>query len=262
MSDPIPTFVIVGAQKCGTTSLHHALRSHPEIHMSNPVKEPGYFLKNDWLVTYWKARGRNIQSRQDLLAQAMLDGFKGQSHFGESSTYYTLGDFCQRQGVAERMARINPDMRLIYVLRDPLQRIVSNYLHCRRSGATNGSLSQFMEERQGQQAVATSLYYQQIAPYLEYFGADKILLLLFDDLVNNANATLNRVCRFLTVQEMASNMALSALNVSENRSDVQQDQLMLPSSQEKALRQRLQADAEKLSAELGLDVSEWTFELS
>lgn len=262
MSDPIPTFVIVGAQKCGTTSLHHALRSHPEIHMSNPVKEPGYFLKNDWLVTYWKARGRDIQSRQDLLAQAMLDGFKGQSHFGESSTYYTLGDFCQRQGVAERMARINPDMRLIYVLRDPLQRIVSNYLHCRRSGVTNGSLSQFMEERQGQQAVATSLYYQQIAPYLEYFGANNILVLFFDELVKSSAVTLNRVYRFLGVEDVVSEISLSALNVSENRSDVQRAQLVLPVVREDALRQSLQADVEKLSAELDLDFPEWKFELS
>ena len=62
MKNPTPNFVIIGAQKSGTTSLYEYLRAHPDVFMSSPLKEPGYFLGPDVVPQFWKRRGIDVAS--------------------------------------------------------------------------------------------------------------------------------------------------------------------------------------------------------
>ena len=55
-----PNLIIIGSQKCGATSLHNHLNQHPDIFMSSPMKEPGYFIFNEWDKSYWA--NRNIKT--------------------------------------------------------------------------------------------------------------------------------------------------------------------------------------------------------
>ena len=76
-----PNLVIIGAQKSGTTSLHHYLELHPEIFMSSPIKEPGYYCDFEFISNYFKNIAQPVyyKSRADILKNYMLQGYKGLS---------------------------------------------------------------------------------------------------------------------------------------------------------------------------------------
>jgi len=107
-----PNLVIIGAMKCATTSLHYCLSLHPDIQMSQP-KELSFFLSEenyakglDWYASHF---------RKPALVH------------GEATPGYAYFPFFS--GVAERMARTIPNAKLIYMVRDPIDRVISHYIH-------------------------------------------------------------------------------------------------------------------------------------
>ena len=121
----MPNFLIIGANKAGTTSIYSYLKQHPQIYMS-PVKEPMFFT----------LEGKNIDrtevSRQITLKtavndiedyQALFQGVSNEKAIGEASTAYLHCPWC-----AERIKQYIPDVKLIAILRDPIERAYSNYL--------------------------------------------------------------------------------------------------------------------------------------
>src|SRR5918996_3904116 len=108
----LPNLVVIGGLKCGTTSLHHYLNLHPAIHMSRPkelnffVAELNWSLGTDWYASHFRA---------DAAVR------------GESSPHYT--NLPRFAGVAERISSVLPDAKLIYMVREPVDRALSNYLH-------------------------------------------------------------------------------------------------------------------------------------
>src|SRR5919106_4193832 len=102
MEGALPTFVIIGAQKCGTTALHSYLSRHPEVSMSRP-KELDFFVEG----ANWEKGVDWYRSRFDGAAKAR----------GESSPNYTAHPMLA--GVPERMAELVPDAKLIFMVRDP-----------------------------------------------------------------------------------------------------------------------------------------------
>jgi hypothetical protein len=113
----MPNLIIIGGLKCGTTSIHHYLGLHPEIQMSKP-KELNFFVTElNWdLGLDWSA------SRFD-------DRFKVR---GESSPHYT--NLPRFTGVPERIKEHCPDARLLYMVRDPIKRILSHWVHATGAG--------------------------------------------------------------------------------------------------------------------------------
>jgi len=107
----LPNFIIIGAQKCGTTSLHHYLDQHDEIVMSK-VKELNFFNEElNWSkgLKWYEAH------------------FQGEGKMrGEASPHYT--NYPMSPGVAKRMKEIVPDAKIIYLVRDPVERLISAYL--------------------------------------------------------------------------------------------------------------------------------------
>ena len=114
----LPTFLIIGAMRAGTTTLWGHLRSHPDVFMPEP-KELSFFTKEfnwhqgrDWYSRFFEQAGNAVA-------------------VGEASVHYSDASFFP--GVAKRIARVVPTVRLVYLMRDPVERTVSDYY--RRSAA-------------------------------------------------------------------------------------------------------------------------------
>nr|MBV6629038.1 sulfotransferase [Oceanococcus sp. HetDA_MAG_MS8] len=196
---PEPNLVILGAQKSGTTSLYHYLKVHPDIFMASPVKEPGYYLGDDRAKIFWERMGQPIESREQLLRERMLQGYQGERWFGDASTYYTIGMRSQKFNIPKRMASAHADMKLIYIMRDPVERVLSNYRHLQTRGTYEGSFEAFLQTHEGKAAVRTSCYHFQLTQYLKYFPKEQFLVLQFEALTKEPQAEMQRICHFLDI---------------------------------------------------------------
>jgi len=180
----LPNLIIIGAQKCGTTSLHYYLDSHPEISMSKQ-KELNFFIKD----LGWENGLSWYESR-----------FSGKTKiYGESSPGYTYYPLCK--GVAERMYSIIPQAKLIYVVRDPLERIVSQYIDRVKDGKITKPLNEELLSEGNDIYIKTSSYYYQLNEFLKFYPPKSILVLLSDDLLNKREETLKKVFQFLNVND-------------------------------------------------------------
>ena len=121
-----PDFVIIGAMKCGTSSLHAQLAAQDGFFMSEP-KEPNFFSDDD---VFAKGAG---------WYQGLFAGGEGALK-GESSTHYTKQP--TYPACFERLSAALPGARFIYVMRDPLDRLVSHYIHEWTMGNVKGTLSE------------------------------------------------------------------------------------------------------------------------
>jgi hypothetical protein len=183
-TDSIPSFLVIGATKCGTESLHAYLSGHPEVFIH--PKELRYFTREFNLE-----RGAGWYREQFSGAGPALA-------VGEGSNSYTRDPVYG--GVAARIHRALPNVRLIYVIRHPIDRIRSHYRH---------RLVQGTEWRRPEAALredpaylAASCYGRQLELYRRHFPAEQILTLRLPDLVSRPKATLARLCRFLGVGEV------------------------------------------------------------
>lgn len=187
----LPTFVVIGAMKCGTTALHRYLDLHPEVSMSRP-KELNFFFGPEngaasWTRGNW-ARGRDWYERHFEDAHAAR---------GESSPGYTSPGHPE---VAGRMASVIPDARLICVVRDPLERAVSQYLHHRRDGDERRPVEAAILDEHSQY-IARSRFYERLEPFLRRFGRERIHIVTHRRLLADRRATMRAVFAFVGVDE-------------------------------------------------------------
>lgn len=177
-----PNLIIIGAMKCGTTSLHYYLNLHPQIKMSKP-KELNFFIEN-----------RNWKRGVDWYRS----NFSGdQIIHGESSPNYT--DHRKYPGVPERMYSLVPEAKLIYMVRDPIERMVAHYIHAISSGSEKRSIKEVFEVDGHFAYIDRSRYYDQLVQYLRFYSASRILVVNMTDLRDRRRATLKRVLEFLGV---------------------------------------------------------------
>jgi hypothetical protein len=179
----LPNVIVIGGLKCGTTSLHHYLNLHPEVQMSRP-KELNFFVAElNWpLGLDWYAR----HFRPDVPAR------------GESSPHYTNRP--RFDGVAARMASAVPDARLVYVVRDPIDRMLSHYLHNIGGGYDHRPLDEALADPDTAY-VDRSRYFFQLEPYLEAFEPERIAVVAREDLLDDRARTMRRVFGFLGVDK-------------------------------------------------------------
>lgn len=199
----LPDFVIIGAMKCGTSTLHEQLALRSGLHMSSP-KEPNFFSDEDRYA-------RGLDWYRDCFAGAS----PGQL-CGESSTHYTKWPTLPR--APERLWRHVPEARLVYVMRDPLERIVSQYIHEWSRREVRGRFEEVL--LQEERFTAYSSYARQLEPYLERFGSERILLVAFERMWAEPDAQLARICRFIgdpSPEPCRWTEALPAQNVSSRR---------------------------------------------
>lgn len=174
--------MVIGAQKCGTTTLYDLLGSHPRIVGSQP-KEPHFFSTSpDWR--------KGLQDYRKIFPRA--DG----ALYFEASTSYTFYPLRNLEIWADLYA-LNPRLKLIYIVRNPIDRIVSNYMHMYQRGYTDRTLE---EELTGTPLyMDVSRYATQITPFIKQFGRQRVQILFFEDLVERPDRVVEALARFLGV---------------------------------------------------------------
>ena len=194
---PLPNFIIIGAMKSGTSTLHSNLQLHPEIGMSK-LKEPHYFDK-----FYHKP----LSFYADQFSS-------GKRINGESTPAYSWNHIFPE--VPERIYKAIPDVKLIYVLRDPVDRIISHLHHDLYRGRFG--LSEVDDVvLSDPKYVQTSKYFSQINCYLKYFDLEKIHFLETLTLKNDMNNALNEICTFLEVDNFNFSNRVKARNQSSRK---------------------------------------------
>lgn len=177
----LPNLIVIGAQKCGTSVLHYYLSLHPEVSMSNP-KELNYFIEERNL-----SRGLEWYSRHfDPTAKCR----------GEASPNYTA--YPQHLGVPERIAATVPDARLVFIVRDPIERITAHWIHNYAKRREKGDLRATLLHP-NTSYVSRSKYFMQLQRYLEHFPEEHILVLDQRDLRDDRLPTLRRLFEFVGV---------------------------------------------------------------
>jgi hypothetical protein len=251
-----PNLVIIGAQKSGTTSLYHCLNSHPQIFMSSPIKEPGYFMKLGFILGLFRRINHPVASRQEALERYMLKGYKPARYFGDASAFYTLGTFSRDHHVPARMKKVDPKMKLIYILRSPFARIVSSYLHARRAGYVQCDFTQYIGTVQYEQALLTSRYWHQLQVYLRYFPKEQIKVVLFEDLIEDCQNSVDDILQFLEL-ESAGEVHLETYNRSENRDAFGTGDLLFPSAAFQEAKRAIEPEVRKLEEFMHRSLDSW-----
>jgi hypothetical protein len=148
----LPTFIVIGAMKSGTTSLYYYLSEHPEIGMSSQ-KETDFFI------------AENNYERGLTWYESLFDG--SSKARGEASPNYTKGHLFP--GVPARMSDVVPEAKLIYLARDPIERLVSHYAGSRAAGREDRALPEALADLDDCNYVQTSRYHRQREPYLAHY---------------------------------------------------------------------------------------------
>ena len=179
-----PNFLIIGAGKCGTTSLWSLLGRHPEICVSWS-KEPSFFSIDEHYARGWE------------WYESLFRGSGRERAVGEASNSYSAVGIHPR--TVERIARDLPGVRLIYIVRDPFLRAESDWMEGQRVDAAEPPkpFAEFLRADRASQD--KSLYWKQISAYREHVPDSHILPLLFEDFEADPEATLRRIFAFLDV---------------------------------------------------------------
>ena len=199
-------FVIVGAQKCGTSALAHFLSQHPEICMASPT-EAHIFDAPDYVPG-------TPTAEVDRRHEASFAHGAGARIWGEATPIYMF-----LPGIAGELSRYNPHLKLIVLLRDPVERAISNYHMERDRGVESLPLWLALlaepvrrwrcrDARPYDSALRThsyrgrGLYSKQLRNLFRYFPREQILVLFTRDLLDAHDAVLRRVCAFLGVPDI------------------------------------------------------------
>ncbi len=184
----LPNYLVIGAQKCATSSVCAVLGRHPDVFMCDP-KEP-YFFSHDEIF----ARGLGWY-------ESLFAGAGDATAIGEGSTTYT-----QPTIYPDALPRVHaqlPDAKLIYIAREPLARIVSHYLHLAgRGGRETRPLNRAV--REAPWYIDNTLYHTQVSMYLERYPRERVLGLFFEDFQRDPDAVARRCFEFLGVDPDAS----------------------------------------------------------
>ncbi len=168
--------------KSATSSLHNYLSLHPRISVSTP-KELNFFVEPRYseLGMEW------YRSQFSTPADALVAG--------ESSVNYTKRK--QFPGVAARMHSHIPDARLVYVLRDPLKRIESHWVHLVGSGKWRDDFASAISDPESSHLIDASCYWAQLSEYLKYYDPSQIKLISYEDLARDPGAVVSDTLEFI-----------------------------------------------------------------
>ena len=178
----LPNLIVIGAMKSGTTSLHYYLDLHPEIRMSRE-KELNFFIED-----------RNWTRGVDWYASNFDDRARIR---GESSPGYS--NHPGFPGVPERIHGLIPETRLLYLVRDPIERMISHWIHNHASGREDRPIHEALLARDPNPYLNRSRYWMQLEGYLRYFPRMQLLVISFENLWSHRIDTLRRIFSFLEV---------------------------------------------------------------
>lgn len=221
--------IVLGAQKCATTSLFRLLSAHPRF-VASRVKETDFFSSaRDW--------------RRELGRYHALFAEEGEGVRVEASPSYTF--FPHRNlRIWDDLYEYNPELKLVYLVRDPADRLVSAYRHSLARGYTRASLERFVLE--DPLALDVTRYYTQIAPFVERFGREHVLIMRFVDVARTPATALRRVGELVGV-DMGDVDSVTPVHANASVADPERAPLPLGGPLGRALRRRLMPWRRKLA---------------
>lgn len=199
-----PNFFIVGAPKCGTTSLHEYLQRHPDIFM--PFYKEPHFFGSDLIGS----RFMQFRDKPNKYLRLFRD-VTTESRIGESSPWYLVS-----KNAAKEIKAYNPNAKIIMILRNPVDMMYSMWSQFRYSG--NEQIEDFEEalsaeptRKQGHRIrraahCVTGLFYREMATYstqvkryYDVFGEDNVKVIIFDDFKNDTAGVYTDVLKYLEI---------------------------------------------------------------
>ncbi|MGD2147198.1 MAG: sulfotransferase domain-containing protein, partial [Anaerolineae bacterium] len=167
---------------------------HPQIAMSQEKELHFFVAERNW--------------RKGV--EWYTSNFVGESQIhGEASTSYTM--FPQHRGVPERMHSVVPDARLIYLVRDPVERIISDYIHEVARGREQKEIAEALIDMETSPYVARSRYAMQLQRYLDSFPPCRVRILTSEELYHHRRETMQEVFRFAGVEDTSHSRRFSRL---------------------------------------------------
>jgi len=206
---PRPDFLVIGAPKAGTTALHAALARHPQVFASRP-KEPKYYLCGDAPPPAYRGPGDAHSQQEWVWRRSDYQGLFAAAPQGsvriESTPFYLYSPDARR-----RIAEDLPEAKLIAVIRDPIDRAYSNWMHLWVDGLEPcGDFVDAcgLEEERIAAGWAPFWHYRRMGRYGEQLAdlfsrlpREQVMVLRYRELVSEPTETLNRVSRFLGLAE-------------------------------------------------------------
>jgi hypothetical protein len=180
-----PTFIVIGQAKCGTTTVCETLRHHPQVFVTEP-KEPHFF-------------GFNSSTRSREWYDSLYEGVGSERAVGEGSTSYTRPDTYER--CARSILREAPHARFVYLARDPIARLESDWkMRVREGRATWNDINKSLDDNP--QVVELGKYWRNLSSYRDLFPAEQLLIVLLEDLARRPKETMATIYRHLGVDEV------------------------------------------------------------
>lgn len=271
-SIPIDAYaIIIGAMKCGTTSLYSYLQGHPEI-CPAIRKEPEFFSEH-------QRHGVRVENYSDLW------DFDASHHKYalEASTGYSK--YPSEPNVPANIHRHGIEPKFIYIIRNPFERMQSFVNHLQNSRS-------YRPDIRNERLLIMSNYFVQLERYRAYFSQERILILDFDELRENPRLLLGRVYRFLGIMDNYYPAEYAVRNPTQSRSLVEQklagsrfaplltrapvalksfgkrllrrttpcvNMRVLNAAENEFIQQGLAEDMARLQQVYGVDVSKWGF---
>ena len=252
LGNGLPNFIIIGAAKSATTTLTTILPRHPDFFISHP-KEPKFF-------------GRRYDLGWEWYGKLFRHGKKRKLR-GEGSTMYAsaLTSFSHAPSL---MHRYLPELKLVYVVRHPLERLESQWRHRKGRKRNTPDFQSLLRSRHLRKlVVGCSLYYERLKPFRELYPDNQIHCLTFESLIGNPHETLRGLCQFLNadtntdlINLLLDNGQLPRIN---EAGDKGRELIPKPYWSEQLRKQVVdvvQPDAEKLLAYMNLPLDTWKWD--
>jgi hypothetical protein len=199
-----PNLFIVGAPKCGTSSLHNYLGQHPEIFMTQTTKEPAFFCPELRVNEYRRPRSEGAYLK-------LFAGARDEKYLGESTTWHLYS-----REAAQRIRQYDGEARIIIMLRSPVEAMYS--LHGQFIFSCNEDILDFSaaleaeaDRRQGRRLPSTATspdglqytrvftYTEQVRRYFDAFGREQVRVIIFDDFIRDTPGEYRKTLEFLGV---------------------------------------------------------------
>jgi hypothetical protein len=179
-------FLVIGAHKSGTTALFQYLRHHPQLFLP-PEKEIAFFSNDSWFTQGWD------KFAQEFFSQASNDNLLGT----------VTPQYMAYSHVPQRIRETMPDIKLIALLRNPVDRAFSHFRMAVRTNSENRAFEQVISEPQKEEALTGYLslgeYGRILSRYRQYFPKERLLILFADDLETRPQFVLDSIARYLGV---------------------------------------------------------------
>ena len=196
----LPGFLIIGAAKAGTSWLVSCLRRHPAVFI--PLEE----------IHYWTEHRRELEPSHRWYRRQFRNAAPGQLIGDNSNSYLSQPD------ASALIARDLPDVKLVAMLRNPVDRAYSGYCMRLRYGDVSDDVSLYLDPERTpiRNMLENSRYWQKLQPYIARFGRDRMHFVIHDDIQDAPGELLDGLCEFLDIEPRADEMLIeSKVNAKE-----------------------------------------------